>query len=249
MTEGDLRGFGHEGCSPEHYRAWVGQPYNYDLVGASCFSLLWRLGMRDIHHVLDVGCGSLRLGRLLLPYLLPGRYCGIDVHFWAIDEGLKHELGWQIMGVKQPEFHLTDDFDMSVFDRQFDFIIANSILTHTDVAQTATLVAQAAAVLADRGIFAASYVPGFEDDQQGWTYPDLVARDPTRLALLAEAHGLTCVQLDWRYGRDYPEEQCWLAMVRDIERIPARLLATEQPGPAVSIGGDMVYLPPGVIKG
>jgi hypothetical protein len=53
----------------EHYMAYVGPPDQYDLMGASQFGLLVTLGLRDTHRVLDFGCGSLRLGRQLIPYV------------------------------------------------------------------------------------------------------------------------------------------------------------------------------------
>ncbi|MHC4422967.1 MAG: hypothetical protein ACYS1E_20600, partial [Planctomycetota bacterium] len=56
----------------EHYMAYVGPPDRYDLMGASQFRLLCTLGLRAPHRLLDFGCGSLRAGRLFIPYLNPG---------------------------------------------------------------------------------------------------------------------------------------------------------------------------------
>src|ERR1017187_6689363 len=61
-----------------HYRAYVGLPERYDTLAVLQFKVLTDLGLREHHTVLDVGCGSLRLGRLLLPYLLPDRYVGVE---------------------------------------------------------------------------------------------------------------------------------------------------------------------------
>jgi hypothetical protein len=47
-------------------------------MGATQFRLLTSLGLREHHSVLDFGCRSLREGRLLIPYLLPGRYYGLN---------------------------------------------------------------------------------------------------------------------------------------------------------------------------
>ena len=76
-----------------HYRAYVGPPTDYDLVGAMQFNLLTNLGLREEHYLLDIGCGSLRAGKLLIPYLVPGRYFGIEPERWLIEEGIDNELG------------------------------------------------------------------------------------------------------------------------------------------------------------
>jgi hypothetical protein len=47
-----------------HYRAYVGWPVNFDLVAAMTFNLLTTIGLRQHHTLLDVGCGSLRSGRV-----------------------------------------------------------------------------------------------------------------------------------------------------------------------------------------
>lgn len=57
----------------ENRRAYIGPPTQFDFMGATQFNLLTRLGLREDHTVLDIGCGSLRAGRLLIPYLLPDR--------------------------------------------------------------------------------------------------------------------------------------------------------------------------------
>ena len=60
------------------YRAFVGSPETYDAMSALQFNLLTLLGLRDHSSFLDIGCGSLRGGRLFITYLLPGRYCGVE---------------------------------------------------------------------------------------------------------------------------------------------------------------------------
>ena len=62
----------------DHYRAFVGPAWRYDLLAALQFQAMTSLGLREYHSLLDVGCGSLRAGRLFIPYLLPGRHFGIE---------------------------------------------------------------------------------------------------------------------------------------------------------------------------
>lgn len=91
-----------------HYRAYVGPPADYDLIAAMCFGLLTALGLRGRRRLLDVGCGSLRLGRLLIPYLDVGNYYGMEPNQWLVDEGLAQELGREIVALKKPHFSYTD---------------------------------------------------------------------------------------------------------------------------------------------
>jgi SAM-dependent methyltransferase len=60
---------------------------NY-FMGATQFRLLTTLGLREHHSLLDFGCGSLRAGRLLIPYLLPGRYYGLEPNRCLIEDGI-----------------------------------------------------------------------------------------------------------------------------------------------------------------
>src|SRR5688572_18419377 len=103
-----------------HYRAYVGPPGKYDLVAAMQFNLLTHLGLREFHYLLDVGCGSLRAGRLFIPYLLPGHYYGIEPQAWLIEEGIQNELGRDILQIKQPNFSNDSNFNCLHFSQTFD---------------------------------------------------------------------------------------------------------------------------------
>src|SRR5690242_2519307 len=76
-----------------HYRAFIGPYQNYDLVGAMQFNLLTYLGLREHHSLLDIGCGSLRAGKLFIPYLLAGNYYGIEPEEWLLEAGISQEVG------------------------------------------------------------------------------------------------------------------------------------------------------------
>lgn len=49
-------------------------------------------GLAPHHNVLDIGCGCLRAGVKLIPYLEPGRYYGIDAEPRLLALGVEHEL-------------------------------------------------------------------------------------------------------------------------------------------------------------
>ncbi|MBK5117071.1 MAG: hypothetical protein JJE23_09160 [Thermoleophilia bacterium] len=56
-----------DGWDEERARGYVGPPEYFDLITAMSFGLLTVLGLRERHRLLDIGCGSLRVGRVLIP--------------------------------------------------------------------------------------------------------------------------------------------------------------------------------------
>src|ERR1700751_6487598 len=87
-----------------HYRAYVGPPEDYDLLAAMTFNLLTTLGLRQHHSLLDVGCGSLRIGRLLIPDLNRKKYFGLEPHQWLVEAGIKQALGEEGVQIKLATF-------------------------------------------------------------------------------------------------------------------------------------------------
>lgn len=196
------------------HRRFVGPGDRWDLAAASQFSLLTLLGLREHHTLLDVGCGSLRAGRLFVVYLQAGHYFGVEPERWLVDAAIRSELGAELVARKRPTFHHGRDFAFGVFGRTFDFLLANSIFSHASPAQIGTCLAEAARVMTPASIFLASYVDGPTDyTGDAWVYPGTVTYTLPRLQALAAAAGLTCERLDWPYV--YGEgAQTWLALTR-----------------------------------
>src|SRR6201984_1211682 len=114
-----------------HYRAFVGPPEDYDLIAAMTFNLLTTLGLRQHHSLLDVGCGSLRIGRLLIPYLNRRKYFGVEPNEWLVEEGIKRELGQALLQIKCPAFFFSDSPETVTQAKvAFDFALAQSIFSH-----------------------------------------------------------------------------------------------------------------------
>jgi len=122
-----------DGPGSDHYRSYVGPPGRYDLISAMVFNLLTSCGLRQDHKVLDVGCGSLRVGRLLIPYLNVGGYCGIEPNKWLVYDGLKNEVGLSQYKRKKPAFIFGDSFSSRNESFGFDYCFAQSIFSHCGV--------------------------------------------------------------------------------------------------------------------
>lgn len=194
-----------------HYRAYVGPPEKYDLVGAMQFNLLTHLGLREFHYLLDVGCGSLRAGRLFIPYLLSGHYYGIEPQSWLVDEGLTQELGREILQIKRPVFSHDSNFNCHAFNQKFDFAVAQSIFSHASKSQIHQCLAEVSQTLQPTGVLAATFVAGKEDYQgERWVYPECVTYTLKQMKEIASAHNLKADTIDW----PHPNGQTWLIIKR-----------------------------------
>ncbi len=190
-----------------HYRAYVGPPQLYDLVGAMQFNLLTHLGLREYHSLLDIGCGSLRFARLAIPYLRPGRYYGLEPNRWLIEEGIEHECGRDLIRIKRPHFAHNAEFRLNEFGVTFDYLLAQSIFSHAARPQIDQCLAEAASCMHRDSQLLATYVPG-EVNYQGedWVYPACCTYTEATMTGLGKDHGLICTPLQW----NHPSGQLWL---------------------------------------
>jgi hypothetical protein len=197
---------------PPKYKSFVvGNAENYESMGRSQFEMLRFWGLREDHFLLDVGCGSLSGGRFAIRFLAPGRYCGIEPEQWLIDDGIRHELGREIMDSKRPQFSNDTGFNLSHFGRQFDFIVAHSILTHTSQRQMRQLFSQAGKAMLDSSIFLASYLEGESDySEDRWVYPGVSRYTFATVRSFAREHELRCAPAGW----PHPGRQTWLVFYR-----------------------------------
>jgi SAM-dependent methyltransferase len=208
------------------YRGYVGPAEMYDLMGSSQFSLLCTLGLRENHRLLDIGCGSLRGGRLFIPYLAPGGYTGLEPNKWLVDEAIERQIGHDVLGLKAPTFVHNESFDLSGLD-PFDFVIAQSIASHTGPAMTRALMEAIREGLAASGVAAMSIRHDSSDwTEEGWFYwagtghrTGEVGYRPKTVAAWLDAAGLQGAPIAWFHPR-----LTWWVIVRKGAQLPPHLL-------------------------
>src|SRR5260370_29446997 len=184
-----------------HYRAYVGPPEDYDLISAMTFNLLTTLGLRQHHSLLDIGCGSLRIGRLLIPYLNRGKYFGVEPNEWLVDEGIKRELGQSLVEIKRPTFFFTDSpANIAKAETAFNFAVAQSIFSHCGLDLIKGWLSAISRSLAQDGALVATFLPAAEDAAcSGCIYPEYVNDPPARLERAAAEATLHLEILDWSH--------------------------------------------------
>jgi len=199
----------------QDHRSYVGKEAYYDIASALQFNLLTVLGLREHHYLLDIGCGALRAGRLFIPYLHPGRYFGVEPERWLVEKGIDQDLGQSIIDIKRPTFLHTDQFEFGKFDRTFDFLIAQSIFSHTSQAQLRTCLREAKNVMTPTSIFAATFFEGLSD----YTGNRFVTHAGYRMATirsLVEEQGLIMRPIEW----DHQDLQRWILILHKDAQIP-----------------------------
>ncbi len=202
----------------DHYRAYVGPADRFDFMSASQFALLFQLGLREYHRLLDFGCGSLRLGRLLIPFLNRGGYYGIDPNAWLIEDGITHELGSTAIDIKMPSFSYSDSFRADVFGCRFDFLMAQSIVTHTGPDLVRKLLASVPQALNPNGLFLFSYIRDEKTTAEpgdGWHYPECVGYSSAWFEEELRKVGLISRPLPW-----FHPGATWHAAALNSEALP-----------------------------
>jgi len=81
---------------------------------------------------LDLGCGSLRLGSVLIPELDEGRYIGLDFNEKIVNRGIDEELNAGVLEQKKPRFIINDNFDLSEIDDLIDYVWVYAVFIHVN---------------------------------------------------------------------------------------------------------------------
>jgi len=198
-----------------HYRAYVGPPERYGDMSGAEFTLLFLSGLQETDLLLDIGCGSMRLGRLAIPFMQPGHYHCIEPNTWLIQDGLHFEIGNEILYLKAPEFAFNYNFEPPVLEGQsqkYDYMIAQSIFSHTGQDMYESALEKLAKYAHDNTIFLATSVPPEQmraascAQKRGWIYPRCCTMTDDQVLSAATKANLFSVPLTWPH-----ERQKWYA--------------------------------------
>lgn len=193
------------------YRGGVGPAKWYDLIGAQQFCVMTRLGLRENHRMLDFGCGSLRGGRFFIPYLRKGNYYGVEPNTDLLDEGLKNEVGISMIEMRSPVFYTFDDFMISHIGVKFNFILAQSVLSHAGKDVLNIVIKEAAKSLLPGGKFAATFFEGAIKNRSGWLGHDITTYPIQYMKEIGKRNGLSATMLNEVVpGITHPVGQRWI---------------------------------------
>lgn len=143
--------------SRRNHKTAVGKDWNAS--GPAQLERLIKYGMQPSHTMLDIGCGSLRGGMHFIQYLEPGNYWGIDISE-DILEAAQKMLHEHDLKDKRPTLAQNIDLTFSQFNRTFDYIHAQSVLSHMPVEDMEELFANIGSIMHADSMFLASFFEG-----------------------------------------------------------------------------------------
>jgi cyclopropane fatty-acyl-phospholipid synthase-like methyltransferase len=105
----------------------------WEETGRAQMAILRAAGLQPHHQLLDIGCGSLRLGHMAVPYLDPGHYWGTDASLALMQRGYDLELADKS---RLPLAQLVEDsvFDLPGIPDTITHAIAFGVFTHLPAA-------------------------------------------------------------------------------------------------------------------
>jgi hypothetical protein len=151
---------GERGIAKRGHRDYVGGLW--EELGQLQFNFLLSKGLKPDSYLLDIACGSLRLGVKAIPYLEPGHYLGIEKEASLVSAGVDKELDPDTRKEKRPNIVISNSFQFEKLGRKADFAIAQSLFTHLPPTLIELCYEKLYPWLDDMGIFYATF---FETEQ------------------------------------------------------------------------------------
>ena len=118
-----------------NYKSFCGPEKLYYRGGDKLFLFLKKAGLKSSDSLLDVGCGSLKVGRLVIPYLQPKKYYGIEPERKWLENGIQNEIPKQVLEFKKPKFSYSRHFFLQGFGVRFDVVVAFNVFIHCGTKQ------------------------------------------------------------------------------------------------------------------
>jgi SAM-dependent methyltransferase len=113
------------------YKSWVGGMW--EEIGNLQKYFLISQGLTPDSKFLDIGCGCLRAGEKLIPFLNDNNYYGQDINSYLISIGIQKVIPQKNLHHKitKENFCVSEDFSLSFSDDvKFDMAISQSVFTH-----------------------------------------------------------------------------------------------------------------------
>lgn len=128
----------------------------WETLGQFQLDILKRQGLKSDHHLLDIGCGSLRGGLHFIKYLEPEHYWGLEISAKILQAGERF-VEQSGIAKRHPHLLLTNGSDLHRVGRRFDFVLAFGVFTDMPAEPVKALFRSVPQLLNNDGLFIASF--------------------------------------------------------------------------------------------
>lgn len=130
---------------------------DWDVAANRQFNRLKKFGLLPHNTLFELGCGQLRGGRFSIAYLDKGNYYGNDISPEILSEA-EYVLKREDLLEKSPSIFLTENLEFNeVQGKTFDFIHAQSVLSHMPPEDIETLFKNIGKIMHSDSVFLASF--------------------------------------------------------------------------------------------
>jgi SAM-dependent methyltransferase len=194
---------GDRGIARIGHREYVGG--NWDEIGSLQFEFLRSKGLQPESYLLDIACGSLRLGVKAIPFLLPDHYLGIEKEPGLVEAGLNDELGSELQEAKRPRIVISDSFEFERLGQPADIAISQSLFSHLPPQMIHQCFRKLLPCLKAGGVFYATYfeVPTPRKNPEKPHDHGYFAYTASQMLEFGESNGFSATYIgDWNHPRD-----------------------------------------------
>jgi cyclopropane fatty-acyl-phospholipid synthase-like methyltransferase len=194
---------GDKGIKKIGHRNYVGGMW--EEIGTLQFEFLLSKGLKPDSYLLDIACGSLRLGVKAVPYLERSHYLGIEKEISLVKMGIEKELDPLVRTEKTPNIVISETFEFEKFKEKADFAIAQSLFTHLPSEVINLCFKKLYLCLKDDGVFYATF---FQTDRRYNNHKrphdhGYFAYTKTEMCEFGEENGFTYKYIgDWNHPRN-----------------------------------------------
>lgn len=120
------------------------------------FDYVKRQGLATNSVFMDIGCGPMRLGQVVIPELSSGWFYGVDINADTIALG-QQVLEESNVSTERCTFIVTDEFDLSGCDHKVDLAFSNSLMSHLNLNSIMACLMAVRRVIADDGVYCSTF--------------------------------------------------------------------------------------------
>lgn len=190
----------------------IRNPSQYRESAEAYFELFREAGLTPEDRVIDYGCGSLRIGSVLIPFLDPGHYHGLDTSERFFQDALSRLPG-NLRQEKRPQCGVIDRKSITHLAAKIrpTFLISTHVLIHIPRKELPGFFTNISSLISSGGLALVDFIQSSKPTrfhELTWSYPlDLLVSEASKQRLetvvVDESDSPALVRLKGFYGNDF----------------------------------------------